>query len=72
MEIDRLEDADVAGDGQRILADEQVLEGLEAVHRVARADAHDALVGLDADDRRREARAGDRVPGRGERRGRAA
>ena len=35
--------------------DEQVLVRLEAVHRVARPDADDALVGLDPDDRDREA-----------------
>ena len=63
MEVDRLEDADVARDGQRVLADEQVLERLEAVHRVARADPHHALVGLDPDDRRGERAARDRVPG---------
>ena len=68
VEVDRLEDADVAGDRQRIAADEQVLEGLEAVHRVARSDADDALVGLDPDDRRRERAPRDRVPGGRERR----
>ena len=68
VEVDRLEDADVTGDRQRIAADEQVLEGLEAVHRVARSDADDALVGLDPDDRRRERAARDRVPGGRERR----
>ena len=39
VEVDRLEDPDVARDGQRILPDEQVLVGLEPVHRVARPDA---------------------------------
>ena len=63
MEIDRLEDADVARDSERILADEQVLEGFEAVHRVAGPDADDAGVGLDADDRGREPSPGNRVPG---------
>ena len=63
VEVDRLEDADVVRDRQRIAADEQVLEGLEAVHRVARSDADDALVGLDPDDRRRERAARERVPG---------
>ena len=63
VEVDRLEDADVVRDRQRIAADEQVLEGLEAVHRVARSDADDALVGLDPDDRRRERAARDGVPG---------
>ena len=42
--------------------------GLEPVHRVARADPDHALVGLDADDRDRERRARDRVPGGVERR----
>ena len=50
MEVDRLQRPDVARDGQRILAEEQVLERLEAIHRVARPDAHDALVGLDPHD----------------------
>ena len=50
MEVDRLEDPDVAGDGERVLADEQVLVRLEPVHRVAGPDADHALVGLDADD----------------------
>ena len=68
MEVDRLEGPDVPGDGQRILADEQVLERLEAVHRVARADPDDPLVGLDPDDRRRERRPRDGVPGGRERR----
>ena len=68
VEVDRLEDANVAGDRERVLADEQVLEGREPVHRVARADAHDALVGLDADDRRRERSSRNGIPGRVERR----
>ena len=68
MEVDRLEDPDVAGDGQRVLPDEQVLVRLEAVHRVARPDADHALVGLDADDRDREGPCAARVPGRRERR----
>ena len=62
VEVDRLEDPDVAGDRQRVLADEQVLERLEPVHRVARADPDDALVGLDPDDRRREATCAGRGP----------
>ena len=68
VEVDGLEDAHVAGDGQRVLADEQVLEGVEAVHRVARPDARDALVGLDPDDGGRERPARDRIPGGRERR----
>ena len=51
------------GDVQRVGADEQVDERVEAVHRVARADADDPLVGLDPHDRGREAAARDGVPG---------
>ena len=68
VEGDRLERPDVARDAQRVLAEEQVLVRREAVHRVARADARDALVGLDPDERRRERRPRDGVPGREERR----
>ena len=68
VEIDRLEDADMAIDGERVLADEQMLERLEPVHRVTRADADDAFVGLDPDDRHRELGPRHGVPGRGERR----
>jgi hypothetical protein len=68
MEVDGLEDTDVALDLERILTDEQVLERLEAVHRVARADADDPLIGLDADDGDRELGAWDRIPGSRERR----
>jgi len=62
VEVDRLERPDMPGDGQRILPDEQVLERLEAVHRVARADPDDALVGLDPHDRGGERAARLRVP----------
>ena len=67
MEVDRLERPDVARDGQRVLADEQVLERLEPVHRVARADADHALVGLDPDERHGEAgpRHGSQAAGKG-------
>ena len=68
VEVDRLEHPDVAGDGQRVLPDEQVLERLEPVHRVAGPDADDALVGLDPHDRHREGRPRHRIPGRRERR----
>jgi hypothetical protein len=68
MEVDRLECADVRRDGQRIAAEEQVLEGVEAVHRVAGADPDDTLVGLDPDDRRGEGSTWLGVPRRGERR----
>ena len=64
VEVDRLEDANVVRDRERVPADEQVLEVREPVHRVAGADAHDALVGLDADDRRRERSSRNRVPRR--------
>ena len=52
----------MARDGQRVLPDEQVLERLEAVHRVARPDPDDALVGLDPDDRRGERASAARGP----------
>ena len=68
MEIDGLEDADVALDLERVPPDEQVLVRLEPVHGVARPDADDPLVGLDADDRDRELGARHRVPRRRERR----
>ena len=70
VEVDGLEDAHVAGDGERVLADEQMLERLEPVHRVARPDAGHALVGLDPDDGRRErpcAGPGPRPPGTADR-----
>ena len=48
---------------QRVAADEQVLELLEAGHRVAGADPGQALVGFDADDRRVELAPRIGVPG---------
>ena len=66
VEVDGLEDADVMRDVERVLPDEQVLERLEPVHRVTGPDADHALVGLDADDRDREARARHGIPGRRE------
>ena len=63
VEVDGLQRPHVASDGQRILPDEEVLEGLEAVHRVARPDAHHALVGLDPHERDREARPWHGIPG---------
>ena len=51
-----------------VLADEELRERLEAVHGVARADADDALVGLDTHDGRVESRAWHRVPGGAKRR----
>ncbi len=68
MEVDRLEDPDVAGDGQRVLPDEQVLVGLEAVHRVAGPDTDHAIVGLDPHERDREEPPRHGVPGGRERR----
>ena len=68
VEVDRLEGPDVARDREWVLPEEQVLEGLEAVHRVARPDAGDALVGLDPDDRDRERGPRVGVPGCRERR----
>ena len=68
VEVDGLEHADVACDGQRVLPDEQVLVRLEPVHRVAGPDADHALVGLDAHDRDREGPTRLRIPGGRERR----
>ncbi len=68
MEVDRLEDPDMAVDRERVLPDEQVLECLEAVHRVARPDADDALVGLDPYQGRGERPTGNGIPGGVERR----
>ncbi len=61
-------DADVAGDGQRVLPDEQVLVRLEPVHRVTRPDPDDpssvsTRTIVTGKDRTRL-----RVPGRRERR----
>ena len=61
---DRLQGAGVGGERQGVTADEQVLERLEPVHRVAAGDARDALVGVDAHERRIEPGPGIRVPGR--------
>ena len=52
------------GERQGVTADEQVLERLEPVHRVTAGDARDALVGVDAHERRIEPGPGIRVPGR--------
>ena len=58
-------------DRERILTDEEVLERLESVHRVARADPDDALVGLDPDDRHceRDSGTGSHAAGKGGSRG---
>ena len=50
-------------DVERVPADEEVLVGLEAVHRVAGADPGQPLVGLDEDERRLEPTARHRIPG---------
>jgi hypothetical protein len=68
VEADRLDGPHVVGDGQRVPAGEQRLEGLEAVHRVARAVPGDALVGLHRDQGGVEVTAREGVPGRVERR----
>ena len=64
VEVDGLEYADMPSDRERILTDEEVLEGLEPVHRVAGADPHDADVGLDAHDRHGERRPWHGIPRR--------
>ena len=70
---DRLERPGVGGERERVTADEQVREGLEAVHGVAAGDPGDALVGVNAHQGGVKARARLRVPGgvegRGERQG---
>ena len=68
MERNRLEGTDLAADGERIGADEQLDVGLEAVHGVAGPDAAHTLVGVDEDERRREPLPGHGVPGGGKRR----
>lgn len=54
----------MALDRQRVVADEQRLVAGEAGHSVARADADQALVGLDPDDARVDGRPGTAVPAR--------
>ncbi|BBJ38178.1 hypothetical protein SSPO_008960 [Streptomyces antimycoticus] len=54
VEVGGLDGLDVPGDVERVLADEQVLVGVEAVHQITGADTGDPLVGVDADDRRVE------------------
>ena len=68
VEGDRLEDAHVPLELERVALDEELGEALESVHRVARADPCEALVGVDEDERRlgRPPRLG--IPGREERR----
>lgn len=63
MNGDRLESANVSRDLHRVLADEQVDEGLEAVHGVAGTDTNQPLVGLDPDDRRFDEAPRDGIPG---------
>ena len=54
MEGDRLEHPDVALDVERVVPDEEVGVALEPVHRVAGADARQALVRVHVDERRLE------------------
>ena len=68
VEADRLDDGRVPGDLQRVAADEQVTERLEAVHGVTGAVPGHALVGLHPDQGGVEPGARHRVPGRAERR----
>ena len=68
VEGDRLEDAHVPLELERIAPDEELGEALEPVHRVARADACEALVRVDEDERRLGRPPRLRIPGRGERR----
>src|SRR5215472_2732485 len=68
VEADGIQAPNVAGDLERIFTEEEPRVRLEAVHGVARAQSHQALVGLDANDRGVEARAGNRVPRGPERR----
>ena len=68
MEADVVEDAPVALDLQRILADEQGLVTLEPKHHVAGAVAGDAEVGVNGDDRSVPEGARLGVPARVERR----
>ncbi len=63
VQLDRLQRARVAREAQRVLAEEQVGVGDEPVHRVARADADEALVGLHAHERGVEGRPRNGVPG---------
>ena len=66
VERDGLESPHVAADGERVLTDEQLGVRLETVHRVARPDAAQALVGVHEHERRRIAPAGDGIPSSGE------
>src|SRR5262249_38681995 len=68
MECDGVQAPNVARDLKRISADEELRVWLEAVHRVAGAKSHQALVGLDTNDGGVEAGPGNRVPGGPERR----
>ena len=64
MELQVVERAVMPLDRQRILADEQVLVPGEAEHEVARADAGDALVGVDPHDGRSPSGGAARCPRR--------
>ena len=67
MELQIVENADVALDVERIVADEQVLVAGEAQHRIARANAL-VVAGAHAHERAGVAGARPRVPRRVERR----
>ena len=58
----------MTGNRQRVLPDEEVLEGVEAIHRVAGAGTDHSLIGFDTDDGRRKRPTRNRVPGGVERR----
>jgi hypothetical protein len=62
MEIDIGEDAVVPLDGERVLADEEMLVPGKADHEIPRGDADRPLIGVDPHDRRIELRARPRVP----------
>lgn len=64
MKVQALDSRDPLDDVERIGADEQVREAVEAVHGVARSDADQALVGVDEHQRRIEVPARHRIPRR--------
>jgi len=63
VERDRLQHPNVALDLERVLPEEELGVALEAVHRVPRADAGEALVGVDVDEGGLERASRRRVPG---------
>src|SRR5438067_10350470 len=54
MEVGGLDHLDVPDNVERVLTQEEVLDRLEPVHRVAGADARDTVVGVHTHDRRVE------------------